>query len=289
VSLFFYKRESFILGLFEAGQTNSSKPSLLSGQEKNTISGASILSDLENDSAGMGRRVTGSATRRLRILFALLASGCVVVLLYQLRSRPVDSGNSEQMHVVNSARTDSAAQEVATVPASLVSGEVETTQAVAENNEESLAANLPGLSALIVNEKIDAADRTTAQPPADTALNDLVAMQPDPRVATNAPNSAARTVNKTSHVRPVRNAQKKRTLAKANAGSTKVAAAGKSSKKSAVPPKFRSLEADSDVTLIAAIVAHDNAAPATAAEKPAKTASLKKIEDERNLKLIDAQ
>jgi ribosomal 50S subunit-recycling heat shock protein len=289
VPLFFYTRENSILGLFEAGQTNSSKPSLLSGQEKNTISGASILSDLENDSASMGQRVTRSAPRRLRMMLALLASGCAVVLLYQLTSRPDDSGNSETMHAAKSARTDSAAREVAKVSPSLVSGVVETTQAVALNNEESLGANLPGLSALIVNEQIDAVDQKAQQPPADAALNELVAMQPDPRIATNAANSAARAVNKTSQLLHVSNAQKKRALAKANARSTKVAAVGKSPKKSTAVQKSRSVEADSDVTLIAAIVAHDNAAPATAAEKPAKTASLKKIEDERNLKLIDAQ
>lgn len=264
--------------LFETDQANSSKPSLLSGQDKKTNSGASILSDLENDGARMGLRATRLAPRRLRIMLAFLAVGSAAVLLYQLTSRTDGYGNSGVLRadVVSTIEAKSAPADPAA-------------QAVAENNEESLAANLPGLSALIVNEKIDTVDKKTAQPPANTVLDELVTMQPDQRRLTNAPNSAARNGNKTLHMRHVSNAQKKRTLTKAYARSKKIAAVGKSPKNSAVPPKPRASEVDSDVTLIAAIVAHDNAAPAVVAEKPGKTTNAKKIENERNEKLIDAQ
>lgn len=282
--------------LFETDQANSSKPSLLSGQDKKTNSGASILSDLENDGARMGLRATRLAPRRLRIMLAFLAVGSTVVLLYQLTSRTDGYGNSGVLRAdvvstleAKSAPADPAAQVVATAPSSVVSDVAETTQVVAENNEERLAANLPGLSALIVNEKIEVVDKKTAQPPANTVLNELVTMQPDQRRLTNAPNSAARNGNKTLHMRHVSNAQKKRTLTKAYVGSKKIAAVGKSPKNSAVPPKPRASEVDSDVTLIAAIVAHDNAAPVVVAEKPGKTTNAKKIENERNEKLIDAQ
>ncbi len=293
--LYFLHRGNAILGLFEAGQTNSSKPSLLSGQEQSTISGASILSDLENHAVSTNARVSRRPQRRLRILIALMAAGSVMVLLYVMTSRLTGADGLEQSRTdvagalaTNSARTD-LAQELPIVPPSLVPAGLATIQAVAEDHEDKLAANLPGLSALIVNEQVDAPANKISTPQADAALNELVTMSPDLRVAPKTANAAVQVSNNSSRARHVSNAQKKRLRVKANVHTTKIAAATKSSKKSAVPPKSRTSDADSDVTLIAAIVAHDNAVPVAGADKSEKSTNAKKIEDERKLKSIEAQ